>query len=124
MVCLARAEGRQLTTAEIAAAEQIPPKYLEGIMTALKNAGLVSGERGKHGGFRLLKAPADIPMLRIIEALDGSVMPVNCVHTPDLCSLGCSCMPRQFWIGLKDVIDAYMRDHSLQDIAEGNDHGH
>jgi len=120
MTFLARNKDRVVTNSEVAAAEQIPAKYLEGIMTALKNSGLISGERGKYGGYRLLKSASDIPMLQIIEALDGSVMPVNCVGTPDACSLGCSCMPRHFWIGLKDVIDAYLRERSLQDIVEGN----
>jgi len=122
MSFLARNTERVVSSAEIAAAEQIPAKYLEGIMTSLKNGGLVSGERGKNGGYRLLKAASDIPMLQIVEALDGSVMPVNCVETPDTCSLGCSCMPRQFWIGLKSTIDDYLRDCSLQDLVEGATH--
>ena len=45
------------TSAEIARAESISPKYLEGIMTQLKAAGIVNAERGNKGGYRLAHAP-------------------------------------------------------------------
>jgi len=119
MTRLALSEGRSATSAEMARVEGIPPKYLEGIMTRLKAAGLVEAVRGKHGGYRMASDPGDIPMLAIVEAMDGSVRPVSCVNAAGSCSHGAGCLPRHFWLGLKDAIDAYLGARTLRDIMEG-----
>lgn len=119
MAHLAGGEGHGATSAEIASAEGIPAKYLEGIMSRLKLSGLVESERGKHGGYRMIGEPEDISMLSIVEAMDGSVKPVNCVDAVGTCSQGNGCLPRQFWIGLKKAIDNYLEEHTLKDVTEG-----
>lgn len=106
------------TSAEIAHAEAISPKYLEGIMTQLKAKGIVTAERGKGGGYRLAKDPADIRMSEIIEALEGEVRPVECVENSSCCVQGDACMPRRFWIGLKGAIDGYLSSKTLKDVIE------
>ncbi len=122
MSYLAKHQDDVCTSSEIAASEHIPSKYLEGIMTHLKDCGLVSVERGNHGGYRLQLNPNQISMLSIVEAMDGSVMPVDCVKLPGACAKGSSCLPRQFWIGLKVAIDLYLGSRTLRDISEGADH--
>lgn len=119
MTCLARTEGRSATAAEIAQAECIPAKYLEGILSRLKSAGLIESERGKNGGYRMAREPACIRMLDIVEAIDGRIKPVNCVDAASACALGGACHPRRFWVGLKATIDGYLAEHTLKDVAEG-----
>ncbi len=119
MAHLAKNQGVSVPSAEIAASESIPPKFLEGILTQLKSSGLVLGERGKNGGFRLADKPEAISMLSIVEAMDGSVKPVSCVEKAGACAQGMSCLPRIFWIGLKEAIDAYLGGRTLKDITEG-----
>lgn len=106
------------TSSEIAAAESISPKYLEGIMTQLKMAGIVVAERGKGGGFRLARDPSLIRMLEVVEALEGEVKPVGCVENSSACAQGQSCLPRRFWIGLKGAIDDYLSSKTLKDVIE------
>lgn len=118
MVHLARLPDRSATAAEIAAAEGIPVKYLEGIMTRLKLCGLVESERGKNGGYSLRADPAELSMLSIVEAMDGSVKPVSCVEGASVCAQGGGCLPRKFWLGLKDAIDLYLKDKTLRDVTE------
>jgi len=119
MSCLAKTRDRSATAAEIAQAEGIPAKYLEGILSRLKSSGLIESERGKNGGYRMAKDPAAISMLEIVEAIDGTVKPVSCVDTRAVCSLGGVCHPRNFWIGLKATIDAYLAERTLKDVSEG-----
>ena len=118
LVHLARMELRSATSAEIAKAESISPKYLEGILGQLKAAGLVLAERGKNGGYRLAREPGEIRMLEIVEALDGEVKPVGCVDDSGRCALGGGCLPRRFWIGLKEAIDGYLESRTLKDVIE------
>ncbi|MBU0929126.1 MAG: Rrf2 family transcriptional regulator [Spirochaetes bacterium] len=119
MSCLAKREGRSATSAEIAQSESIPAKYLEGILSRLKASGLIESERGKNGGYRMAKDPAEIRMLEIVEAIDGRIKPVTCVDAPGACSQGGDCHPRNFWIGLKTTIDAYLAERTLKDVSEG-----
>lgn len=120
MAHLARLEGKSATAADIAGAQGIPLKYLEGILSRLKLSGLVDSERGKNGGYRMQGRAEDLSMLAIVEAMDGSVKPVSCVDSAASCSQGRGCLPRKFWIGLKASIDAYLNEHSLKDIVEGD----
>ena len=106
------------TSAEIARAESISPKYLEGIMTQLKAAGIVTAERGNRGGYRLARSAGEIRMIDIVEALEGEIRPVDCVDNQACCSQGAACMPRKFWIGLKGAIDEYLSSRTLQDVIE------
>lgn len=106
------------TSAEIARAESISPKYLEGIMTQLKAAGIVNAERGNKGGYRLAHDPSEIRMLDVVEALEGEIKPVDCVRDQGCCAMGPGCLPRKFWIGLKGAIDEYLSSRTLRDVIE------
>ncbi|HOX33949.1 MAG TPA: Rrf2 family transcriptional regulator, partial [Spirochaetales bacterium] len=119
LVHLARTGSDSATSAEIAKAEGISPKYLEGILGQLKAAGLVTAERGQKGGYRLARAAAEIPMIEIVGALDGQVKPVLCVDDSRSCAQGGGCLPRRFWLGLKGAIDGYLASRTLQDVIEG-----
>jgi len=118
LVHLARREPESATAAEIAESERISPKYLEGILSQLKAAGLVLAERGKNGGYRLSREASAVRMLDIVEALDGEVKPVGCVLDSGTCAQGGGCLPRRFWIGLKETIDAYLASRTLKDVIE------
>lgn len=119
MTHLARMVERSATAAEIAQAEGIPAKYLEGILSRLTVTGLIESERGKNGGYRITMDPGSISMLSIVEAMDGTVKPVACVDTADSCVFGEGCRPRKFWTGLKEAIDAYLAERTLKDVSEG-----
>lgn len=59
----------------IAADEDIPEKFLEGILLALKNARVVSSQRGRDGGYRLRRPPEEIMLGDVVRAIDGPLAP-------------------------------------------------
>ena len=80
MLNLARvAERRPKQVSLIAAEENIPRKFLEAIMTALRDAGLVESARGKLGGYRLPRPPETITFGQIMRATDGPLALLPCV---------------------------------------------
>jgi Rrf2 family protein len=60
---------------EIAEEESIPEKFLEGILVTLKNARLVSSQRGREGGYQLRRPPAEILLGDVVRIIDGPLAP-------------------------------------------------
>jgi Rrf2 family protein len=62
---------------EIAEHEDIPEKFLEGILVTLKNARVVASQRGREGGYRLRRPPAEITIGEIVRITDGPLAPLG-----------------------------------------------
>ena len=60
-----------IQTKAIARRQGIPARFLEQVLHAMKNAGLVSSQRGAQGGYVLSRKPADVSVAEILEALEG-----------------------------------------------------
>jgi len=76
MIRLARNYPEPTKISNIAAAEDIPQKFLELILLNLKMARFVDSLRGAHGGYLLRRPPRDIFLGEIIRAIDGSLSPI------------------------------------------------
>lgn len=61
---------------DVSKAQAIPEDYLRQLLVILKRQGFVESTRGAQGGYALKKAPSEIKVGRIIEALDG---PLNLI---------------------------------------------
>lgn len=59
----------------IAEEESIPEKFLEGILVTLKNARVVSSQRGREGGYRLRRPPHEILLGDVVRIMDGPLAP-------------------------------------------------
>lgn len=80
LIHLARHADHGLVQAgTMAKAEQIPLKYLEIILTQLRNHGIIASKVGKGGGHRLMKPPAEIDLLTVVRIIDGPVAPLPCL---------------------------------------------
>ena len=68
-------EGGLVAARTIAEKEGIPEKFLEGILLALKNARIISSERGREGGYRLRKPPQELFIGDVVRLIDGPLAP-------------------------------------------------
>lgn len=68
-------DGGLVKIRAIAEAESIPEKFLEGILVALKNARVVASQRGREGGYRLRRPPAEIQIGDVVRLIDGPLAP-------------------------------------------------
>ena len=79
MIQLARRRGSgPVPLTGIAEAEALPLAYLEQLVSRLRKADLVSSTRGAHGGYELSRDPAEITMAEVVQALEGSLIPMQC----------------------------------------------
>ena len=92
VVTIAQHGGRPCTAKEIAAKTQVPAPYLSKLMQGLAKGGIVSSQRGLHGGFVLSKSPDDLTLWEVIESVEPfqriRKCPLGIVsHTGTLCPL-------------------------------------
>jgi len=106
-----------LMVRKIAEKQQISKKYLDIIFTSLKLAGLVRAIRGAAGGFLLTRAPEEIRVSEIVEALEGALAPVECCQSPELCDRSNVCAAQRLWIRLETAIRDTLEGVSLADLV-------
>jgi Rrf2 family protein len=70
-------DGGLVAARTVAEKEEIPEKFLEGILLHLKNVRVVSSERGREGGYRLRKPPSEVFVGDIVRLIDGPVAPLG-----------------------------------------------
>ena len=90
-VHLASQQDRRCTSHEIAAATKVPRPYLAKVLQQLHRAGVLAAQRGVGGGVRLARAPAELTILEIVNAVD----PIRRIRTCplDLASHGAVLCP-------------------------------
>jgi Rrf2 family protein len=70
--------GQLAFVGDIAAANNIPKKFLDAILGELRNAGFVQSRKGKEGGYRLAKPATEIKIGHVVRVLDGPLAPISC----------------------------------------------
>jgi len=103
---------------EVAGQQKLSVKYLEQIMRALKAAGLVRSLRGAHGGYELAKAPSEITLKDVYDALEGASSLTACVEDPDSCPKHEVCPTRDIWVEMTESMTRVLRSRNLQDIVD------
>ena len=103
---------------EIAARQGISEKYLEAIVKGLVKERYLTGLRGKSGGYRLTRHPREYTTEDILKLTEGSMLPISCVTTEsNPCPRAATCTTLPFWQGLQEVIEDYLRNVTLEDLA-------
>ncbi len=107
---------------EISEREHIPIKFLEQILLALKNAGLLHSKMGVGGGYYLAKPARDITLGQIIRVLDGPIAPVKCVSQVAYEPCGCpdevTCGLRMVMFDVRAAMSAILDKTSLEDVIQ------
>ncbi|MDR1788023.1 MAG: Rrf2 family transcriptional regulator [Treponema sp.] len=118
MLCMALKGGDEAqSTRQIALSTGLSEGYLEQLFIPLRRAGLIEGQRGPQGGYRLARVPARIRAGDVLRAAEGRIEPVDCVSGERLCPISASCAPRRTWEELAAAINRCVDSVSLADLA-------
>ena len=112
------ASGEKTKLKDIAARQHISLPYLGQIITPFLTAGIVMSSRGRDGGITLLRQPAQIKLSQIIQLLEGTITPVECVTYPELCPRVDQCGTHDIWCLIKKAIDDIVETTTLQDLVD------
>lgn len=89
-------EKRALSAGRLAEFHGIPAPYLSKHLQALVRAGIIGSVPGPRGGFRLNRSPADISLLDVVEAVEGSEPAFRCteIRQQGPAAIGKRCYPQ------------------------------
>ncbi|MFZ5729032.1 MAG: Rrf2 family transcriptional regulator [Phenylobacterium sp. RIFCSPHIGHO2_01_FULL_70_10] len=124
LVELARVEGTQLTSGELAVRADAPRKFLEAILLELARNRIVISRRGKFGGYTLSRSAGDISFAEVIRVLDGPLALAPCVSRTafrkcDDCPDLATCSLREALLRARDATAEVLEGYSLADAAAG-----
>jgi Rrf2 family cysteine metabolism transcriptional repressor len=131
MVELARRVGDDpVPLAEIAAHDGLPLAYLEHLVARLRKAGLVDSRRGSRGGYMLARPAGEITMAEVVEALEGSIAPIECISEAADGSIVCAressadhvCPTKLLWTRVRVSIVRTLRETTLADLLVNSQH--
>lgn len=103
---------------DIAERQAISKRYLEHMMTLLRNSGLVVAERGASGGYRLSRPASEIRLDEVFEALEGELSPVECLRNPSVCDRTEDCVARELWCEMTDAMKNVLEAKTLEDLKK------
>lgn len=117
---LAAAGGETRKVSDIAAAQDIPARFLENILLALRRAGLVQSRRGAGGGFRLALPPESITLANVLRAVEGPLANVQGVQPDQLEYDGSAAGLRDVWVAVRASLRVVLERVTLADVVSGS----
>lgn len=113
--------GEYISLKDVAQRQGISMKYLEMIVSLLHKGHMVESQRGKAGGYRLIREPSKYTVEEILKLTEGTLSPVNCLESDtNCCERAKNCITLPLWKKLDDVIGNYLNSVTLQDLLDGN----
>ena len=109
---------------EVAQRQELSEKYLEAILKVLVKERVLTGIRGKGGGYRLSRAPDQFSVREILQLTEDSLAPVSCLEAgAEPCARAADCRTIELWQGLYQVICDYLNRYTLADLMRMDDPG-
>jgi Rrf2 family protein len=116
---LAGGEGEPVKRDAIVAAQAIPPKFLENILSELRHAGLVESQRGSEGGYWLSMPPEKITVADIMRAVEGPLASVRSSRPETLEYEGLAEPLQYVWVALRTAIRSVLDTVTVADLISG-----
>ena len=108
---------RPVTAVQLADAQQIPPKFLENILSQLRRSGLVRSQRGPDGGYWLARPADQIALADVIRAIDGPLLGVRGERPEHVGYEGPAKALQDVWIALRASERTILERVTLADVA-------
>ena len=113
------ATGKPVKGDRIAAAQEIPLKFLENILVELRHAGLVASQRGAEGGYWLARPAAEITLADVIRAVEGPLASVRGMRPGTIVYQGSAQPLADVWIAVRAALRSVLEGVTLADLAGG-----
>lgn len=109
-------QGRR-KAADIAAEMEVPASYLPQLLAELVRVDLVRSVAGRRGGYCLVRHPADISLLEVIEVADGPMAATECVLRSGPCRWDDTCAIHDPWARAQEALRGSLATTSFAEVA-------
>lgn len=126
LIALGRlAPGETAFSADIAAENQIPKKFLDGILLELRNAGLLRSRKGPSGGYALLLPVSEVRIGQAIRIMDGPLAPIRCASRTAYrgcadCRDPTTCLVRRAMTEVRDAVASILDELTLEEMLRSD----
>ncbi|WP_041527468.1 RrF2 family transcriptional regulator [Paracoccus aminophilus] len=123
LIHLARLSSDEMQqSSAIAEANGIPKKFLDTILSELRNAGLIHTRKGRSGGYQLRVPAENISVAQILRILDGPISPISCVSKTAYqkcfdCRNQTTCEIRLLMLDVRDAMLEILEHRTLRDLS-------
>jgi Rrf2 family protein len=120
MLELAASEGL-VKSERVAAAQEIPQKFLENILLDLRHAELVTSRRGVEGGYALARPAGEISVADVIRAVEGPIATVRGARPEEVEYVGAAARLQSVWLDLRAAMRDVLEQTTLADVLGRSD---
>ena len=116
-------KGETLSAEKLYETEGIPRDFIDQLLLKLRRAGLVLSRRGAQGGYALAKPASAITLGMVVRAVEDNVFDMVCdrfARRKQDCRHFAGCGIRPVWRKLAALVEDYLEDVSIAEVAKGN----
>ncbi|WP_349829276.1 RrF2 family transcriptional regulator [Brevibacterium litoralis] len=114
---LASHPGEPAKAKELAEVQEVPHRFLEGILNDLRRTGIVTSRRGGNGGYQLAKEPEDVSVADVVRAVEGPLVFVRDSRPSELEYPGTAGPLLDVWVALRAAVRSVLDETSLADVV-------
>jgi len=119
LIELGRHGDGPLRAEQLAESQGLPPKFLETILSGLRNHGILISRRGAEGGYWLARPAVQITVAQIVRATDGPLASVRGQRPEDVAYGGAAAGLADVWIALRASLRSVLEEVTLADLVAG-----
>lgn len=106
--------------ADVAESQDIPKRFLEGILAELRKGGYVESHRGRDGGYTIAEGAESSSVGEILRFIEGPFGPVQCICSENYreCQLRGSCVFEGMWRQVRHAMLEVLENTTLLSLME------
>jgi len=117
MLMIASEQPRLVKAAALAAAQDIPLSFLQGILLDLRRAGMLHSHRGVDGGYSLARPAEDITVGDVVRSVGGALTTVRGLPTTTTTYHGVATGLKDVWLAVEEAIEGVVNHRTLAELT-------
>ena len=117
MLTIAADHPHLVKAAALAAAQDIPLSFLQGILLDLRRAGLLHSHRGVDGGYSLARPAEDITVGDVVRSVGGALTTVRGLPTTTTTYHGVATGLKDVWLAVEEAIEGVVNHRTLAELT-------
>ncbi|MCF7824000.1 MAG: Rrf2 family transcriptional regulator [Candidatus Marinimicrobia bacterium] len=110
-------DQKRVSIGDISVDKNIPEPFLRKLFKPLVQQGIINSTRGVSGGVRLARAPEEITVLEVVEALEGPLALNECLLVDNACEFMSECGMHDIWDEAQAAMARVLKSKNLTQLT-------